>query len=85
MDPIASLSSNLDDAALVKDVQRALVAVISCFMLGQNTDWEALASMVKEPEWELWRCCRTSSRRETAIGGLSPWRTTWFIRRRFCR
>ena len=62
----------MDGADLVQGEQWARVAVISWDMLGQNTDWEALESMVVEPEWEPWRWSRTSSRRDTGMRGLSP-------------
>ena len=62
----------MDGAAFLQDVHRALVAVISCFLLGKNTDWEALENMVEDPEWAEWRWCRTSSLRDTGLRGLSP-------------
>ena len=39
----------------MKGVQWTLVVVISCFMLGQNTDWHALASIEVDPESAAWR------------------------------
>ena len=60
----------MEGTDLVQAVQRDLVAMISCLMLGQNRDCEALENMLVDPEWAAWRCCRASALRETGIRGL---------------